>query len=213
MPRYYPVTLNLEGQTCLVVGGGAVADRKVKTLIAHQARVVLVSPDVSDSLRELADLGRIELHQRPFVPEDTDGVFLVFCATNDREVNRGVVEACQNRRVLVNVVDDPELCSFLVPAIHRQGPLSIAVSTDGNSPSAARLIRQHLEKEFGPEYGRLLEMVGAARRKIIGTVGDPEKRTAILKELVDEELLALIRSGDVEAAKERLAKCLSSWLG
>ena len=144
----YPITLNLQGRCCLVVGGGAVAERKVQGLLAAEAKVSLVSPELSPALRELAQAGHIGWQQRAFVPEDAAGAFLIFAATNRPLVQQAVLRAAQEAGVLVNVADMPEACDFQVPAVLRRDDLLLSVATSGASP--ALLLRSE-ERRVGKE--------------------------------------------------------------
>lgn len=216
MKGWYPIFLNIAGETCLVVGGGEVAERKVCSLLECGARVKVVARRASPALRQLAAEGRIELKEADFNPSDLDllrpGKSLVFIATNIREVNREVFNEAAARGLAANTADDPELCDFLVPAVVRRGSLHIAISTEGKSPLLARRIREKLESEFGPEYAELVELLGDFRNVVLksGLVRS-DRRKAFL-ELVDSDLLELIRRGEKELAKERVFQCLSSWL-
>jgi len=143
--RYLPVFLRVEGRTCLVVGGGQVATRKARALLAAGAHVVVVAPSWTPTVATLVERGAIDLRPRPFTPEDLEGVFLVVAATDDPTVNETVARAAHERRVLVNVVDAPERGSFLVPATFRRGDALVAISTNGRSPALARWVRRRLE--------------------------------------------------------------------
>ncbi|MEW6338997.1 MAG: siroheme synthase CysG [Acidobacteriota bacterium] len=156
-----PVMLSVRGRSCLVVGGGGVALRKAESLLAEGALVTVVSPAPCPQVEALAGDGRIRLERRPYEAGEAAAYMLVFAATDDRAVNRQVFEDGQAARVWVNVADDPELCSFHVPARVRRGSLQIAVASSGEAPFATRRLRQALERRFGPEWGEWLR--GAAR--------------------------------------------------
>jgi len=207
---YYPICLDLEGQTCLVVGGGQVAERKVLSLLECGARVVVVSPALTSTLQELATEGRIEYKAGTFHPSLLEGVSLVIAATDDARVNAAVSEAARQRRLLVNVVDAPELGNFLVPAVVRRGPLVIAVSTSGTSPLLARRLRQELEGRYGPEYARVLEGLQKVRRRLKAEIANPRKRQAVLSRLVAQGLLELLFEGREDLVEERVRECISS---
>lgn len=216
MSHLYPVFLNIEGQNCLVIGGGAVAERKVSALLECGARVRVVAPRIEPGLRRLAELGRISLDETSYSPVFLDdlspGRSLVFIATDDRQVNRQAYEDSVARGLTVNTVDDPELCTFYVPASVRRGSLSIAVSTEGKSPLLARRIRENLESQFGPEYSEYIDLLGECREKVLKSRLDDKSRRSLFAELIDSNLLELIRTGRKDLAKERAYQCLSSWL-
>jgi uroporphyrin-III C-methyltransferase/precorrin-2 dehydrogenase/sirohydrochlorin ferrochelatase len=157
----YPVMLSVTGRRCLVVGGGGVALRKVQALVAEGAVVTVVTPAVVEPLEELARLDRIVLERRPYRPGEAAEHVLIFAATDDREVNRQVFEDADNRGVWVNVADDPELCSFHLPARLRRGALQVAVASGGEAPFVVRRLRQLLETRLGPEWA---EWIDAASR-------------------------------------------------
>ena len=142
--RYYPALLDLQGVSCLVVGGGQVGERKVKTLLDCGAIVHLVSPELTPFLEEAVNQGRLRLRASSFAPAQLEGMFLVIGATDDPEVNRMISAEARSRRLLCNIVDRPRECSFIVPAIVRRGDLVIAVSTGGRSPALAKKIREDL---------------------------------------------------------------------
>ncbi len=165
--NYYPAYLNLEGRLCLVVGGGKVAERKVQTLLSCGAKVVLVSPEATPKLRDLAKKGQIIWFPEPFKPEHLEGGWLVFACTNDKGAQREVFRLAEERKIFCNVVDQPELCSFIVPSVVKRGRLQLAISTSGASPALARRLRERLEKIFGEEYEAYLELIHLARQTIL----------------------------------------------
>ena len=163
MPDYFPAFLDLRGRRCLVVGGGTVAERKVRDLLACATDVTVVSPAVTATLAQLAAAGTIVHRRRRFRASDARGIALVVTATDDADVDRVVVRAARRAHALVNVVDRADLCDFIVPSVLRRGELQIAVSTGGRSPALAREIRRRLEPAFGPEYAELVERAGLLR--------------------------------------------------
>ncbi|MBI1963183.1 MAG: bifunctional precorrin-2 dehydrogenase/sirohydrochlorin ferrochelatase [Candidatus Rokubacteria bacterium] len=165
MSAYFPAFLDLRGRRCLVVGGGEIGERKARALVECGARVVVVSPAVTPGLAALAAAGAVELRPRRFRKADTRGATLVIAATGDAVVDGAAQAAARRRRALVNVVDRPAQCDFILPSVLRRGALQIAVSTGGESPALAREIRKRLERLVGPEYAGLVARVGAARRR------------------------------------------------
>jgi len=165
--KTYPMFALIEDRACLVVGGGAVGERKALDLLAAGARVTMVSRELTPGLAALAGQKKIKVVKGDFVPDHLDGMTLVVGATDDPEVNREISAAAQNRELFVNIVDAPALCTFIVPAQVRRGPLTIAVSTGGASPALARRVREELEARFGPEYGRFLRVLQAVRERVL----------------------------------------------
>ena len=201
MSRYYPLLLDIESKTCLVVGGGGVAARKIGSLLKCGAKVRLVAPEVSPETEKVISGGGIEHLNRPFEPGDVEGAALVIGATDNESVNRAVYEEAKSRNVPVNIVDQPHLCTFIVPSVVRRGDLTIAISTSGKSPAVSKRLRKHLENEFGEEWAEYLNMMGAAREKTLGAIADPAKREEVFNRLADSNLLDRIRDNDMEGAK------------
>lgn len=196
--RYYPVNLDIKNRPCLVVGGGRVGARKVETLIECGAVVTVVSPDTVPSLTELAARKTIRLEQRPYRSEDVQGKFLVIGATDDETLNRRVhadAEACS---LLCNIADRPAICNFILPAIVRRGDFVMAVSTAGKSPAFAKHIRKRLESEFGPEYGKMLDLMGLIRSRLLAEDHAPEAHKSLFEALIDGDLLGLIRDERID---------------
>lgn len=191
--RYYPVNLDVRNRECLVVGGGSVGERKVKTLLECGALVTVVSTDATESLQRLASERRIYLETRGYDPSDMEGKFLVIGATDDEAINEKISRDAAERGLLCNIADRPAACTFVLPAIATQGDLMIAISTSNKSPAVARRIRQTLEKEFGPEYAVLLNLMGAIRQKLLSEAKSPEAHKRTFEQLLDEGLLDMIR--------------------
>jgi precorrin-2 dehydrogenase/sirohydrochlorin ferrochelatase len=208
---HFPVNLDVRHRKCLVVGGGKVAERKVESLLHCGAKVCIVSPDLTDGLRNLADRGIINFMKRRYVTEDLEGCFLVISAVDDSETNSKIADDCLERNILVNVVDDPARCSFTVPSVLHRGPLCVAVSTQGKSPLLAKKIREQLEDLFGPEYSEFVELMGKIRQQVMENVPDREKRRRIFECLIDSNILELIREGKRESIKEQIDRCMSLW--
>jgi len=162
----FPVMLQLADQRCLVVGGGGVAFRKIQGLLAENARVTVVAPEVVTGVETLAAEGRIELTRRRYVPGEARDFVLVFAATDDRQVNRQVFQDASGAGVWVNVADDPELCTFHLPAVIRRGPLHVALGSGGAAPFAIRRLRRLLERWIGPEWGEWMESAARFRERV-----------------------------------------------
>jgi len=182
---YYPIFLQLKARRCLVVGGGTVAERKVRGLLETGSDVVVVSPSLNEALHIWASDGAIRYLRRSFRDEDVEGCALVIGATDRVEVNMHVAAAARRRGIWVNIVDTPAACDFIAPAVVRRGELQIAISTGGNSPTLARRLREGLEELIGPEYGEVAEVLGALRTAIHRQEKAPEARKAIFERLVE----------------------------
>jgi precorrin-2 dehydrogenase/sirohydrochlorin ferrochelatase len=206
--RYYPALLDVKNRRCLVVGGGRVGTRKVKTLMACGAKVRVVTLEATDELLELARGGRIELHKRPFEEQDLDRVFLVIGATDDQKLNQRIHALAEEKGRLCNIADQPELCNFVLPSIVNQGDLTIAISTAGRSPAFAKHLRRCLQSQFGPEYGRMLELMGAIRTRLLSTEHAPEFHKPLFERLIADGLLGLIKAGREEEIDALLARVL-----
>ena len=205
---FYPALLDLKDRLVLLVGGGRVAARKLASLLEAGARVRLVSLGLCPEARELAQGERVELHQRGFQAGDVEGAWLVISATDNEELNRAVAQAAEAAKVFVNVVDVPPLCSFIVPAVVRRGELTLAVSTGGASPAAARRLRQSLEGQFGPEWGDYLAILRAARAKLTALGRPADQNRPLFYELVDSELMQRVTGGEAAAVDEVLTRVL-----
>ena len=163
MPGSYAVFLALQGRKCVVVGAGDVGERKIDGLLDSGAEVVVIGPEATSEVRARARDGRIAWIDREYAAGDLDGAFLAIAATDDREVNKRVAEEAAERRVLLNVVDDPELCTFTAPSLLKRGDLTVAISTNGRSPAMARKVREDLEGRFPENYGDLVAAAAEAR--------------------------------------------------
>ena len=195
---FYIACLRLTGRRCVVVGGGDIGLEKVEGLLACNGKVVLVAPDACDQLREMAAEGSIEWEQREYAPADLERTFIVIAATNDTDVNIRVFNDAERRAMLVNIVDVPPLCNFILPAIVRTGPLAIAISTAGASPALAKRIKREIADAYGPEHARLAELLNDARGWAKGNLPTYQDRKAFFEGIVNGEPdpIALLRAGD-----------------
>jgi len=212
MSEYYPVCLDLANLPVLVVGAGAVGLRKIRTLLRWGARVKVVAPRPLPSVEKLAEAGKIVLRKRPYRVSDLAGVRLVFVATDDSAVNARVAADARERGLMINVADRPDLCDFIIPSIVRRGPFVLAISTGGACPAYAKRLRRELEERFDRSYGDYVALLGRVRREIRSRCKDPKKAEALLGRLLDEDLLGLIRSRGLGAAKKRAGALVESWL-
>jgi siroheme synthase-like protein len=194
---FYIACLRLSGRNCLVVGAGEVGLEKVEGLLACDGQVTLIAPDAIDELRELAAEGSITWEQRQFEPADLEGKFLAIAATGATEVNIAVYEEAERRAMLVNVVDVPSLCNFILPAIVRTGPLAIAISTAGASPALAKRIKREIADSFGEPYARLAVILNDARGWAKATLPTYQDRKEFFEGIVngDPDPVELVRDG------------------
>lgn len=207
--KYYPVQLDIRRRPCLVVGGGAVGTRKVRTLVDCGADVTVVSPEATKPLMDLAAEKRIVLKRRPYRSSDLDGVFLVIGATDSADLNRTIHADASKQGTLCNIADQPELCHFILPAVIERGDLLIAVSTSGKSPAFAKSLRKQLAAQFGPEYAEFLKLMGTVRKILLERTHDPEAHRRIFETLIEQGLLESIRNGD----RAQIDRLLTSVLG
>jgi precorrin-2 dehydrogenase/sirohydrochlorin ferrochelatase len=206
---YYPVFLNLTDKKVLVVGGGLVAQRKVETLLEHGASISVASRELTPKLNELVEAHRITFLGSEFTENHLEGMFLVIAATDDPMVNHRVSLDAQERGLLINAVDQPEDCNFIVPSILRRGDLQVAISTSGKSPALARKIRQEMELQFGKEYEKLLLLLGSIREQVLSRGLPQEENSRIFKKIVESDMLGAIAQRD----RERVEKILKRALG
>ena len=191
---YYPLFADLNGRRCVVIGGGLVAQRKVTTLLGYGAELTVISPALTARLRTLARQGKIRHLARTFRPADLNGAWLVYAATNDRTVNQQVVRTASRQRVFTNVVDQTPLCSFIAPSIVRRGPLTVAVSTGGASPTLAKQLRRDLGRRLGTEYVPMLRLLRALRGVAKRRLPSYNDRKRYFDELVRGQVFDLVRA-------------------
>lgn len=206
--RYYPAFLDVQNRRCLVIGGGRVGTRKVRTLLGCGATVAVITLQAAETLSDMARNGLIELHLRAFEEHDLDNCFLVIGATDDHHLNRRIHAEAEKRGRLCNIADQPGLCNFVLPSIVNQGDLTIAISTAGRSPAFAKYLRRKLQSQFGPEYGRLLKLMGAIRARLLSTQHAPEIHKPLFQQLINGGLLELIREDREEEIDALLIRVL-----
>ena len=208
--RLYPIQLNLAGRTGVVVGGGKVAERKVGPLREAGANVRLVSPQATPALQVMGEKCEIELRSEAYRPDYLDGAFLVMACTDNREVNAQVTADAHARGLLVLCADDPNAGSFVSPTQITRGDLTLTVSTGGNSPTLAAVLRERLEAEFGPEWGELTTLIGRMREIVKTNSDEAGRKEAVRRVLDDPGIHALLRAGSNLEAEARARECLSS---
>ena len=202
--RYgYPVFLDLEGQPCILFGGGAMAEEKARGLVEAGARLIVVSAELDPSFGPLMAGAHCEWVMRDYQPGDLRGRFMAVSA-GDRQHNAAIWAEGQRENVIVNCLDDPPHCRFIYPSIHRQGELVLALSTTGKCPALAVRLRQRLAEQLGPEYGTFLNIVSQFRERLAGLVPDFATRKAVWYQLVDSRAIDLIRGGQRPQAEAEL---------
>ena len=205
---FYIACLKLKGRRCVVIGGGAMGLEKSEGLLACGGDVTVISPDAGPELEALAAEGSITWEQRDYLgPEDLEAVFMVIACTDSTETNIQIYEDAEKRAMLVNIVDVPPLCNFILPAIVRTGPLAIAISTAGASPALAKRMKREISALFGEEYAQLAIMLNETRGWAKGTLPTYQDRKAFFEEIVNGEPdpIALLRDGDAPAVQDVIA--------
>ncbi|MGN7359883.1 precorrin-2 dehydrogenase/sirohydrochlorin ferrochelatase family protein [Paenibacillus sp. SAF-054] len=195
MAVYMPIMLDCEGKVCVVIGGGRVAERKIKELLAASARITVISPTVTTPIQQYHEEGKLEWLPRRYAEGDLNGAFMLYAAADDSEANRLAAAEAKAKGILANVADQPEMGSFIHPSVLRRGRLVIAVSTSGAGPLAARAIRRKLEDDYGNEFEVYLDHLYAMRRMIQQQVSDPAMRQALLRKASGPEVLDSVRQG------------------
>jgi siroheme synthase-like protein len=202
----YPVMLDLTDRPCLVVGGGAVAERKIAGLVEAGARLTIVSPWLTPALLQLATEAPLRWRPREYTAGDAAGFILAMVATDDVAVNAMVAAECRERGVWVNCADDPVRCDFILPSVFRRGAVTVAVSTGGASPSMARLVREELDALLPDDIAPLAEVVAAVRRAL--SEGGVLLDAARWRQALDGELRSLAAAGRTSEAQARLRERL-----
>jgi precorrin-2 dehydrogenase/sirohydrochlorin ferrochelatase len=205
MNRYYPLFLDLKGKTVVVVGGGAVALRKVEALRRTGAKVKVIAPEVAPGIREDRE---IEVVLRDYAPGDLFAASLVIAATDDQATNLAVSRDAHLSNIFCNVVDQPELCSFIVPSVVEKGPIKIAISTGGISPTLSKKLRRDISRFLGDEYATLALVMGRIRPLVIAGEGGFESHKRIFEILINSELIDAIRDHDRALAEKILYEAL-----
>lgn len=207
--KYYPVFLNMQGQLCVVIGGGEVAERKVQALLEAGAVVTLIAPECTDGLVAMTSDSSVTWHQRTYETGDLEGAFIAIAATDDRAVNETVTKEATERNTPLNVVDVTDLCTFIAPSVIHRGPVTLAISTGGMGPALARKLRQELEGNDALAFADMAEIVADVRAelKARALTVDPEGWQAAL----NTEVLGLYQSGQQTQARERMIELLETW--
>ena len=192
----FPVNLDIRGRKAVVVGGGAVAERKCRSLLESEASVTVIAPAITPGLEELRGQMKISVLLRPYLAGDLAGALLVFAATDDRAVNGVVAEEAKRLGILVCVADEPAEGTFASPSVVRRGDLLLTISTSGKSPALARRIRQDIEARYGPEYGDIVDIVGAFREKLLTEGRESAYNNQLFNELLAGDLFRLLNPAE-----------------
>jgi siroheme synthase-like protein len=206
MPAYYPVFLNLEGKRCVIIGGGTIAEGKISKLKETGAQVTIISPDATPAIQKMAKKGVVEWTARKYQTGDLEGAFLGIAATDVRQVNQQIFQEAEELGVVLNVVDDAELCAFIAPSIVERGPVTVAISTGGASPALARKLREAIAEAPALEWADLANVLSKARKQIKkrGVAVDPQRWQCCLT----PDLLSLAQAGKDEQALEQIMSTL-----
>jgi len=207
---YYPLFLNIQGKRCVVIGGGNVALRKIKTLLECRAKVIVISPKPHPEISKLSEEGMVRLIERDYEASDLKDAAIAIVCADAKRVNRKAADEARKAKVLANAADSPERSDFIIPSFFRRGDLTVAVSTSGGSPALARKIRTKLEKSFGEEYGSLLSLVEEVR-SLMKKKGGRTGAEAWQKALDLDSLISLLQSGQREKAKTLLLSKLKTY--
>lgn len=205
--RYYPIFADLNERPVVVIGAGVVAERKVKSLLSAGASITIVSPRLTKALQALADGGRVRALKRKYRNGDLMGASLAVSASNRKDVNMAVKKEADSRSILLNVVDDPGLCSFIVPSVVDRGDLVVAISTSGQFPALAKKLRKDIEKAIGAEYEGFTAILGGARKILLKRGASHVKKESIIKALLDSEIPDWIKADrfdDIDRLLKRL---------
>ncbi|MBL7171563.1 MAG: bifunctional precorrin-2 dehydrogenase/sirohydrochlorin ferrochelatase [Pseudomonadota bacterium] len=205
---YYPIFLQIEGMRVLVVGGGNVAQRKVETLLESGASIFIVSKELTPELKRLVDNGDVRFLGEEMKDEFFDDAFIVIAATDDKDLNHKVSMSARRRDLLVNAVDQPEDCNFIVPSVVRRGDLLISISTSGKSPALAKKIRELLEAQFGDEYGAFLNLMGGLRKEVLALGLSQKENRQIFQEIIAGGIIEALALNDWEEIESTLIRIL-----
>ena len=209
---YYPIFVQLDQVSVLIVGGGSVALRKIESLLECKAKITIISKTLNSKLKAMVDAGKVHWKGKDFSENDLEGIFLVIAATDEKELNHQISLSAKKRGLLVNAVDQPGDCNFIVPSVIKRGNLAIAISTSGKSPAFSKKIRKKLEKQFGFEYDSFLMLMGRIREEILSLGLTQTENSALFQRLVDSDILESIEKDDWLQVKFRLEEILPSGL-
>jgi len=209
MNKYYPVFMKLENKKCVVIGGGKVAERKVKLLLESDALIEVISPDLTKPLEKILGKGNIKYIKGKYKKRYLKGACLVIAATDSPGVNNRIYNDCRGMDIKVNVIDAPHLCDFIIPSALKRGSLVITVSTGGKCPALAKKIRHDIEEKYGEEYEEFIELMGKLRDRLKEEIPEESNRRKFWKNLLSYDIPGLLKENREEEIKEIIAKCRS----
>ena len=203
---YYPIYLDIEDRSAVIIGGGEVCTRKAETMLKYGARVTVVSPQFTGELEQWANEGKLQLRRKHYEESDLDGANIVIASTDDQSVNERIAADCRRRRIPVNVVDVTPLCEFIVPAIIESGSIQIAISTGGKSPALARTLKEDLQRMLGPEYAEVNDVLGTLREDAKRVLPTDVDRKRFFDGILAQGILDMLRNGRRREAYETIAR-------
>ena len=208
----YPIMLDMKDRRCVVVGGGRIAHQKLVTLVRTGADIEVVAPQINPEVEELEKKKLLHITRREYRSQDIDEAFVVFGATNNRKVNERISQDAKERKILVNIVDTPDLCVFQVPASVKRDNLIIAISTKGKSPAVAKKLRKELEEKYGPEYSEYLDLVDLwrTRMKKCEQLSLPQ-REHLFNTIAESDIIDLLKQGKRVEAKTKIAQMVADY--
>jgi siroheme synthase-like protein len=202
---YYPIFLDIEGRSVVIIGGGEVCTRKAETMMNYGANVTVVSPEFTDEIEKWSADGRLHIRRKSYEEGDLDGANIVIASTDDQAINERIAADCRRRRIPVNVVDVTPLCEFIVPAIVEKGSVTIAVSTGGKSPALARTLKEDLHRLVGPEYAEVNDALGTLRDAAKRTLPTDTDRKRFFDGILARGVLDMLRRGRRREAYQVIA--------
>jgi len=198
--------VKLQNKKCIVLGGGQVAERKICLLLEAGGQVVLISPEITEKLKSLVINNKIEYLNRKYKKGDLKGAYIVIAATDSPMVNKKIYEESSKSGIMINIVDAPELCDFILPSFIKRGPLMITVTTDGESPALAKKIRKDIEKIYGEEYGAFTTLLGSLRERIQEEIPEEKSRKKFWEILLESNIPQLLKERKKEDVEEIIEK-------
>ena len=207
--KFYPINLDIKNKSCVVVGGGEVAFRKIRDLLSAGANVKVIAPEICAGVEELFQRGKISLLRKNFSPDMLGDEIILIAATNNPEVNRQAAESAQSKKILVNVVD--AVGNFNVPSKIQRGDLLLTISTGGKSPAFSKFIREMLELELGKNFGAGLEIISARRREVKKLLPDSQARKIFWQKILTQETWQLLKNGQLDKLEEKINYALESF--
>lgn len=210
MAKYFPILVNIKDKKCVIVGGGSVGERKIKTLLKYGAKITLISPETTDKIKELINKGKINYINREYKKGDLDGAFLVVAATSNSKINRQIAK---DANYLVNIVEKEDFqenmnnISYTVPAIYEKSHLTIAISTD--FPALSKLLKDEIGKNYGKEFAKYLKYLKKIRREIKQKIADDKERQKIFRKIASKKIVSILRQKGFEEAKREIEKIIN----